>query len=149
MPETEIVLDQPMLSEIFSHAVSSYPEECCGLMIGRIDGSKKVVTSLRRMKNSFAPSERYHRYTIDPMDYLAVENEIEGHGQEIVGIYHSHPDAPAKPSPFDQNHAWPTLSYVVVKVSKNKTEDATSWVLSEDRGEFLQEKLSVESNYQD
>jgi proteasome lid subunit RPN8/RPN11 len=149
MPETEIVLDQPMLSEIHSHALSSYPEECCGLMIGKIDGGKKVVSSLRRMKNSFAPSERFHRYTIDPMDYLAVENEIEGHGQEIVGIYHSHPDAPAKPSPFDQSHAWPTLSYLVVKVSKSKTEDTTSWVLSEDRGEFLQERLTIESNNQD
>lgn len=143
MHRTQIVLNQQTLKEIHSHATSTYPEECCGLMTGRIEGESKTVSGLWRMKNAFEPSERYHRYTIDPMEYMYAENEIESKGDEIVGIYHSHPNAPAKPSLFDQDHAWPTLSYVVVEVRDAKPMNIASWVLKEDRSEFLQEEIQI------
>ncbi|MGI0078423.1 MAG: M67 family metallopeptidase [Nitrososphaerales archaeon] len=143
MHETEIALDQQLLTEIHSHASSTYPEECCGLMIGRLEGVTKRVNSLKRMKNMYAPAERYHRYAIDPMEYLKAENEIESTGEEIVGIYHSHPNAPAKPSFFDQSYGWPTLSYVVVEVREGKPVSTASWVLKDDRSEFLQEEMRV------
>ena len=143
MHEGQIVLDQQMLGEIHSHASAAYPEECCGLMIGRLEGSTKMVNSLKKMKNAYEPSERYHRYTIDPMEYLNAENEAESLGEEIVGIYHSHPNAPAKPSLFDKSHAWPTLSYIVVEVRQGKPVNTASWVLKEDRSEFTQEGMQV------
>ena len=132
-----------MLRDIHSHATSTYPEECCGLMIGRLEGVTKRVNSLKGMKNVYEPSEKYHRYAIDPMGYLNAENEAESIGEEVVGIYHSHPNAPAKPSLFDQNHAWPTLSYIVVEVRDGKPVNTASWVLKEDRSGFLEESMQV------
>jgi len=145
MQGTQIVLDRQMLSEMHTHAASTYPEECCGLMLGHFDGqgAKKRVLRLKRMKNTFEPSERYHRYTIDPKEFLLTESEAQSNGEEIVGIYHSHPNAPAKPSLFDQNHAWPILSYIVIEVRDGKPLMTASWVLKDDRSEFLQEEMQV------
>ena len=140
----QIVVNQQMLDEMHAHAASTYPEECCGLMLGLLDGGIKRVVDLRRMKNAFEPSERYHRYTIDPREFLTAEGEAEKKGEEIVGIYHSHPNAPAKPSLFDQDHAWPTLSYIVMEVRQRKVAQTASWVLKEDRSEFLPEEMVIE-----
>lgn len=148
MREARIVLDQQMLEEMHAHAISTYPEECCGLMFGSFFGNEgeKKVMRLRRMKNAFEPRERYHRYTIDPKEFLNAEKEANERGDEIVGIYHSHPNAPAKPSEFDRGHAWPTLSYVVIEVRERKALETKSWVLKEDRSEFLPEELRIEIN---
>jgi len=95
------------------------------------------------MSNAFQKEERYHRYSVDPKEYLKAENEAESKGLEVVGIYHSHPEAPAKPSQFDMIHAWPTLSYVVISVKKEIPVEAKSWILKSDRSEFIQEELVV------
>jgi proteasome lid subunit RPN8/RPN11 len=143
MHGTQIVLNQQTLQAIYSHVAEGYPEECCGLLIGLIEGETKTVINARRMKNVFEKSEKFHRYTIDPVEYMNVENEIESDGKEIVGIYHSHPNAPPKPSLFDKQHAWPTLSYVVVEVRDSKPVKTLSWVLKDDRSEFIQEEFRV------
>ncbi|HZW57377.1 MAG TPA: M67 family metallopeptidase [Nitrososphaerales archaeon] len=140
-----IFIDQILLDSMFSHAVSTFPEECCGLMIGGFgeDASNKKVSSIKQIKNTYEQSERYHRYTIDPKEYMETEIEVQNRGEEIVGIYHSHPNAPAKPSKFDQGYAWPTLSYIVIEVRDRKPINVTSWILKEDRSEFLPEDLKI------
>lgn len=142
---TEVVLTDNIIFEIQAHASSTYPEECCGLLIGAFEGgsrTKRVVES-KRMENVFQKEERYHRYTIDPKEFLMAETESESRGLEIVGIYHSHPNAPAKPSKFDREHAWPTLSYVVMEVRDSKPVEIKSWVLRDDRSEFEPEGLTA------
>jgi proteasome lid subunit RPN8/RPN11 len=151
MAQARIVLDQQLLKDMQSHAVSTYPEECCGLMFGILDvderGSKNSVTKkvlrLQRMKNVFDSKERYHRYTIDSKEFLKAEKEAHDNEEEIVGVYHSHPNAPAKPSAFDLDHAWPTLSYVVIEVRDRKILETKSWVLKDDRNEFLPEEIEI------
>jgi proteasome lid subunit RPN8/RPN11 len=152
MAEAQIVLDQQMLEDMQSHAISTYPEECCGLMFGNFspdvknedsNTTRKIVVRLRRMKNVFDSKERYHRYTIDPKEFLSAEKDAFDSGEEIVGVYHSHPNAPARPSKFDHEHAWPTLSYVVIEVRDRKVRDTKSWVLKEDRSDFLPEKIEI------
>jgi proteasome lid subunit RPN8/RPN11 len=145
MPERRIVLDQQMFEEMRAHAVSTYPEECCGLMFGSLsnDGGQKKVTRLRRMKNAFESSERYHRYTIDPKEFLNAEKEADEKGDEIIGIYHSHPNSSPRPSEFDRGHAWPTLSYIVIEVGEQKAGETKSWILKDDRSKFLPEDLQI------
>lgn len=140
---TTIVLTHQLLEKMHAHAISAFPEECCGLMLGTFEENSRVkkVIELKQMKNVFAPQERYHRYTIDPMEFMQVENEAEKKGEEIIGVYHSHPNAPSRPSLFDQGHAWPSLSYVVIEIREKKPISIRSWLLREDRGDFLQEKI--------
>ncbi len=147
MPHGRIVLAQQMLKDMHSHAISTYPEECCGLMFGSLsnNGEKKVVRVLG-MKNAFEPRERHHRYTIDPKEFLNAEKEADEKGEEIVGIYHSHPNAAPRPSEFDREHAWPSLSYVVIEVRNRKPLETKSWVLKDDRSKFLPEELQIVVN---
>ncbi|MDA4130319.1 MAG: M67 family metallopeptidase [Thaumarchaeota archaeon] len=142
---TKVVLHPQTTSLMESHAASSYPEECCGLLLGSYEDNSRIkrVNEAKRMSNIFQKEERYHRYTIDPKEYLKVENEAESMGFEVVGIYHSHPEAPAKPSQFDMVYAWPTLSYVVISVKNKVPAEAKSWILKNDRSEFIQEELMV------
>jgi proteasome lid subunit RPN8/RPN11 len=145
-PPTSIVLVSTTLTDMHSHASAIYPEECCGLLLGTFDEeskNKRVVES-KRMGNVFVKEERYHRYTIDSKEFMATESEAESRGMEIVGIYHSHPNAPAKPSQFDMNHAWPSLSYIVIEVRDSKPVDTKSWLLMDDRSEFVLEEMKIE-----
>ena len=136
-----------MLREMQSHARSTYPEECCGLLIGKFEGNlnRKLVSRIKRMENMFEKPERYHRYTIDPLKYMDAENEATSYGQDVIGIYHSHPNAPAKPSLFDMSYAWPSLSYIVVEVRDSVPVEIKSWILKDDRTEFIQENMEIQS----
>jgi len=144
-PGTKVIITGSVMSEIRAHARSTHPEECCGLLLGNFEGDSKVkeVVEARPMGNVFRKEERYHRYTIDPKEFLTVETEAETKGFEVVGIYHSHPNAPAKPSEFDRERAWPTLSYVVIEVRNAEPEDTRSWILKEDRSDFEPEEITV------
>jgi len=143
---TRVKIPTRILSDMQTHASSTYPEECCGLMLGTFENgtTEKIVVKSRRMDSVFVKEERFHRYTIDPREFLLAESDAERQGLEVVGIYHSHPNAPAKPSEFDTRHAWPTMSYVVMSIRDSQIEDTKSWILKDDRTGFVSEELSVE-----
>ena len=147
MFHTTVMLDHQVLREMQSHATSTYPEECCGLLIGKFEGnlSRKLVSRIKRMDNVFEKRERYHRYRIDPLKYMDAENEATSSGEDVIGIYHSHPNAPAKPSLFDKSYAWPSLSYIVIEVRDSVPVETKSWILKDDRTEFIQENMEIQS----
>jgi proteasome lid subunit RPN8/RPN11 len=144
--ETKITLSPSSLSAMEAHAVSTYPEECCGLLLGAFENGQKSkkIQEPKPMSNVFEKKERYHRFTIDPKDFMKAETDAESRGLEIVGIYHSHPNAPAKPSEFDRAHAWPSLSYLVMEVRDKKVMETKSWILKDDRSEFVPEEIVME-----
>jgi proteasome lid subunit RPN8/RPN11 len=143
--ESKLVIRGSAQKAIYSRAMGTYPEECCGLLIGSFDSSKGIrkVTRAKETANTFEESERYHRFTIDPKEFLIAEREAEEAGEEIVGVYHSHPNAPAKPSEFDRKHAWPGYSYLVIEVRGGQIADAKSWALSDDRERFIPEEMEI------
>lgn len=118
----------------------AYPEECCGLLLGTVADGSKSVADLRPVGNAREDSPR-NRYLIEPRDLLQVEGEARRRGLDIVGVYHSHPDHPARPSEFDRDHAFPWYSYIIVSVERGEPRDLTSWVLKEDRSTFEPEPL--------
>ncbi|MDA4112351.1 MAG: M67 family metallopeptidase [Thaumarchaeota archaeon] len=141
--QLKLILAESILNEMESHASSTFPEECCGLLLGVFENNSRTknVKESMRMSNVFQKEERYHRYTIDPKEFMKAENEAEARGLDVVGIYHSHPNAPAKPSLFDMSYAWPSLSYVVIEVRDASPVDVKSWELKADRSEFVQEEM--------
>lgn len=131
-----------MLGRIRAHGERDYPEECCGVLLGTPTASAGHVVDVLELPNARA-DERRRRFIIRPDDYLRAESAARARGLRLIGFYHSHPDHPARPSEFDREHAWPNLYYVVVAVAAGRAGEATSWVLSEDRAEFLQEELRL------
>ncbi len=133
-------IKQHLLDKIFQHGEETYNEECCGLLIGKGD----LVTEVRRMRNTNSGTPT-RRYNIDPLELMKVEDEVDERGDEIIGIYHSHPDHPAKPSQFDLDHSFPNLSYMVLAVEGGKAKEITSWRRKDsEKREFIQEKITEE-----
>jgi proteasome lid subunit RPN8/RPN11 len=139
-----LVITPRHLQTINRHASMSYPEECCGFLIGSAGGGSVVVERVLSVGNERGDS-RHNRYLITPETVLAAHKEARGLGLDVVGYYHSHPDHPARPSDFDREHAWPGLSYLIVSVQKGRVEDARSWRLTDDRERFEEEAIEQAS----
>jgi proteasome lid subunit RPN8/RPN11 len=123
---------------IRAHGSETYPNECCGALIGR-DGN---VTETLALPNTTEEGPR-RRFMVRPQDYRAAEKRAAESGGELLGFYHSHPDHPARPSQYDLDHAWPFFSYVIVSVRDGVSGDMTAWRLREDRSAFDQEQLNA------
>jgi len=132
------------LEAIRCHGEDGYPHECCGLLLGRVEstggGRIKLVTSVERLDNEREDS-RHNRFLITPATFLAADRAARARGEEILGFYHSHPNAPAVPSEFDREHAWPFYSYIIVSVVEGGARELNSWVLSEDRKNYDAEPI--------
>lgn len=126
------------LHTIGGHASISYPEECCGVLIGRCHSGATFVERVLSVGNEREDS-RQNRYLISPETVLAAHKEARSVGLEVVGYYHSHPDHPAEPSAFDRENAWPGVSYVIVSIAQRKVKETRSWRLNEDREGFEEE----------
>jgi proteasome lid subunit RPN8/RPN11 len=137
-----LVISRRHLHAIGLHGSATYPEECCGVLIGRptMANGTTLVERLLSVDNERGDS-RHNRYVITPETVLAAQREARAAGLEIVGYYHSHPDHPARPSDFDREHAWPGLSYLIVSVERGRVADARSWRLTDDRERFDEERV--------
>jgi proteasome lid subunit RPN8/RPN11 len=140
------VISEKEIKKIKIHGEKAYPEECCGVLIGKKEVKEEDeilhVLEARAMRNT-NEGTRERRYNIDPIDLMKIDKEAEENGLELLGIYHSHPNHPSQPSKFDLEHAWPNFSYVVLSVKDGKSDTITSWKLKPDRSNFLQEEIKT------
>ena len=134
-------LADALAEEIRRHGEAAYPAECCGALIGRVEGEAREVVRLEPAVNR--RTDDPHRYLIAPDDLRRLEHEVRAAGMEIVGYYHSHPDHPAAPSRFDAEHAWPWYSYLIVRVDRGRGAEMASWVLDDAQPVMHPEPLGV------
>src|SRR5260221_13624801 len=129
-------ISRTLLQQIHTHLETGYPNEACGVMLGK-DGN---VSEVVHAGNERTDSAR-NRYLIDPLAYIKIERDADKRGLQVLGIYHSHPDVAARPSQFDLDHAWPDFSYLIISVVKGKAVESNSWRLRDDRSAFDQEAI--------
>ena len=139
-----------------THAENSYPDECCGLLIGQVSADKKMLVEVLPVENSWDDqtasqfqeivesaklgTTRRERYAIAPRTLLEVQKQARDRQLNIIGIYHSHPDSPAIPSAFDEAIAWQEYSYIIISIRQGKAIDLRSWSL-DDQHRFHSEKI--------
>jgi proteasome lid subunit RPN8/RPN11 len=133
-----ITIDAAALDVIRSHGAATYPDECCGALIGTADAGVTNVAEARPLDNVTAEGPR-RRFRISAADYRAAERHASDAGAALVGFYHSHPDHPAEPSQYDLDHAWPNFSYVILAVPAGRPAALRSWRLRADRSAFEEE----------
>jgi len=133
----ELALPVGVQASIRAHGAGTYPDECCGVLVGTAPGRVSDAWPL----GNTAARDRERRFLISPEDYRRAEAQAASLGLEIVGFYHSHPDHPAEPSRFDLDHAWPNVSYVIVSVRDRMPRELRSWRLRADRSGYREESV--------
>ena len=130
-----VVVPGDILEKMRRHGEETYPHECCGFMLGSAEDGLQRITEIRSQPNERTES-RENRFIISPAQFKAAETYARKTGLQLVGIYHSHPDSPARPSEYDRDHAWPWFSYVIVSVKGGTAAEANAWQLRDDRSGF-------------
>jgi proteasome lid subunit RPN8/RPN11 len=133
-----IKIYKELLSQIRLTAEKTYPNECCGLLLG----AESLVREIRPAEN-ISIGSRQRRYVIHPRDLLDAENYVRGIGMEVLGVYHSHPDHPARPSVFDRGNAVQRYVYLIVNVTRGCAGDVTCWRLGDRDSGFEPESLVI------
>jgi proteasome lid subunit RPN8/RPN11 len=133
---SSLVLSREQRDAIARHGEATFPDECCGAMLGRVEGGQRVVERLLEIENQWDEGERRRRFLITPQQYLRLEREADRAGQALIGFYHSHPNAPARPSEFDREHALPWHTYVIASVLDGRYDTLTAWQLKDDRSGY-------------
>ncbi len=125
------------------HAEGGYPNEICGVLLGREIEGKRVIMNSMPVENTFEADEQYHRFLITPKAMFTAEKLARRDRMDVLGVYHSHPNAPARPSPYDAEHAaWTSWTYVILSVQGGKVVDVKGWQLQDDRAGFDEIELS-------
>ena len=139
-PEYLAVLDQQVAESLFqipTHcltimrqtAEAGYPHEICGLLVGTISNEGWQIQDIKPVAN-INEERAADRFQLDPAGYQKVDRELRGTGLEIIGVYHSHPDCPAKPSPTDLGSAWEGFAYPIVSVCDGQATDIRCWAIN-------------------
>lgn len=143
-----LVVSPDLYARITAHLQAAYPNEGVGLLLGRADGAspdlRKTVKAVSLLPNRFDANEQHHRYSITAQDMLDGEDEAARLGLDVIGVFHSHPDHPARASEYDREYALPWYSYLIVSVQNGSAADARAWVLTDDRSQFVEEVFEVE-----
>jgi proteasome lid subunit RPN8/RPN11 len=123
------------IDEMIAHARREAPLECCGVLGGR-DGR---VLKLYQATN--AEHSRYC-YNIEPQELFRINQECEENGWQFLGIYHSHPDSAAYPSPRDVERAsWPESLYFIISLLSPENPEVRAFRIRD--GEVTEEEIEA------
>lgn len=138
-----VALPPEQVEQMQRHAQATYPQECCGFLVGTTEGVARTIRRTIPASNQVA-AEKERRYIIPPAEFIAMERALEGTEEEVVGFYHSHPDHPARPSEFDRDHAWPWYTYIVLAVDRSGPGSWGAFELDPDSLLFREVAVRVE-----
>ena len=136
-------IPQEILLRIHQHGEQAYPEEGAGLLLGELKDSDHQVKEILPLANAREAQARHNRYQLTPQDYMQGEQFAESLGLAVLGVFHSHPDHPNRPSEFDRQWAWPNFSNLITSVLQGKAARSRSWRLREERYNFSEEQIAV------
>jgi proteasome lid subunit RPN8/RPN11 len=112
----ELRIEQAQFDAIRRHGEAAYPDESCGVLLGRAEEGVNTVVDAVRAANTRTDSA-HNRYQIAPQELIRIQRTARQQELDIVGFYHSHPDHPAQWSKTDLAEAhWFGCSYIITSV---------------------------------
>jgi len=110
-----LTITSAVIRGIIAEALRARPQEACGYLAGTAD----MVTTWVPMRNTDASAEHF---SMDPSEQFAAVRKLRAEGLKVLGVYHSHPATPARPSAEDIRLAYdPDISYVIVSLDGGVT----------------------------
>jgi proteasome lid subunit RPN8/RPN11 len=138
-----ISLPLPFLKVISDAAEAAYPDECCGLLIGRDNGAGALVVTRVVECENIAEGRVHDRFEVDPQVRFNIMRELDDNAKQglsfhrIIGHYHSHPDHPAQPSETDLSKAYePDLVWLITSVVDGQAVHTTAHVVDSEGRQF-------------
>ncbi len=130
----DLTLAPGILGEVIQHAKEKYPNEACGLLVGR-RGAERFI----RVKNISAEPSRYE---MDPSELIATLRSLRESGERLIAIFHSHPHGPAAPSNTDVEQAYyPEAAHLIVSLAEPECPQAVAFRIID--GEVLPVEVHV------
>ena len=117
-------LPEALAARISQEARSSYPAEACGFLVGT---SAAPAVTVRRVMAAENRATRPDRFLIDARDVFEALRSARGAGAELIGVYHSHPDSGAEPSPTDRRDAWGDWLYLIISCPAGVPAQMKCW----------------------
>lgn len=97
--------------DMVGHCIKEKPLEACGLLSGR-DGIAARCWRIRNAERSPVA------FTMDGEELTRALHGMESLGEQLLGMYHSHPSGSPYPSPFDVEHAAFSCSYLIISLRR-------------------------------
>jgi len=87
------------------HAEACYPRECCGILLGSVDGDNRTATFAIACRNAYEGDQK-DRFQLDPKDQIAADRRAREQELSVLGIFHSHPNEESYFSATDLKNSW-------------------------------------------
>lgn len=134
MRKYRVSLPSSIAEYIFMDGVERYPNEACGIILGRVIDDVFTPKEAHKAKNL---SDNPIRFILDPKDFIKIQDYADRNNLEIIGIYHTHPDHPPIASQYDLQAAVEGLVYIIMSIWERKKGDTKAFILS-DHNSFIE-----------
>lgn len=155
---TALILTQEAWMEISRHAIESFPEECCGVILS--DGKTETVRRcqniqnlLHRLDKGSYPRDATIAYAIDPRELESIIHHAETSGSQIKAFYHSHPNHEAYFSEEDKAFAtpfgeptYPETAQIVISIYDRSVKRISAYAWLPDKRDFVEIPISMISS---
>jgi proteasome lid subunit RPN8/RPN11 len=130
-----VELDGVIYKEMVEHGLREFPNEACGLVAGPPGAAVKFFA----MTNLDASPVSYR---LDPAEQLHVFDELDEHGWELLGIFHTHTHSEAYPSETDTKLAfYPDARYLIMSLTDREHPELKAFTIVD--GEIAEEELAL------
>ncbi len=153
-----LIICQETLDKIIQDAVSHYPDESCGMLIG--EKGQDSVVEFRPCRNVYDEMHARHpetyprtartAYLIDAQEQQGIFAEVERNHQEVKAIYHSHTDHDAYFSEEDKlvaapwgEPSYPGMSYLVVSVWNRQLKEINEFYWDQGQQDFVKRSIQM------
>ena len=128
-----------IFEQMLQQAKAEAPIEACGILAGK----NKTVEKLYKMTNTDQSSDHF---MMTPEEQFKVVKDIRSDGLEMLAIYHSHPETPARPSAEDIRLALtPDVIYVIVSLQNANTPVLKGFLIENENVTEVPVKIVKES----
>ncbi len=128
-----IILPRQLVNQILHQAQSSPDREVCGLITAR-DGKPRRCIAVANVSD-----QPQRLFAMDPKQQINAQRKMRENGEELFGIYHSHPHSPAEPSDTDLEQAgYPEALYIIVSLNTKGVLEMRGFRLREGKAQQIQ-----------
>ena len=98
-----LLVPRRIYDALLEQARAEFPNECCGLLAGRIEGDAALALRHYPLVNALASPVEYES---EPRSMFRAVKDMRQHGTDVVGVYHSHPTSEPVPSRKDLQRSY-------------------------------------------